>query len=42
MGVHKKNIKLLEQFEKKIKQGANTKPNIKPATDNPRGTSADK
>lgn len=39
MSIHKKNIKLLEQFEKQIKESADTKSNnnkVKPNTAQPR------
>ena len=42
MSVHKKNIKLLEQFEKKIKEIQKAKQNSKASSDNTRGTSANK
>ena len=42
MSVHKKNIKLIEQFEKKIKESVKPKQNSKPSSDNTRGESANK
>lgn len=42
MSVHKKNIKLLEQFEKKIKESVKPKSDSKSSSRDTRGTSPNK